>query len=332
MKDLDKNDQHYFDSYDHFSIHEEMLKDRVRTLAYRDAIMRNRDLFKDKVVLDVGCGSGILSMFAARAGAKKVIGVDRSQIIHMARKIVEVNGLSDTITLIQGQMEEVKLPVPKVDIIISEWMGYFLLFESMLDTVLYARDHYLVEGGLILPDRTTLLMAAIEDAEYKDEKVGYWDDVYGFDYTPFKDIVTEEPIVDIVESKAVISNSVEIGSIDLYTVKKEDLAYRHRFDLTFDRSDTCHALVSWFDIDFAQRLPNPVSFSTGPFDKPTHWKQTVVYTPTELQVNAGDRLVGEIHIAPNSRNPRNIDIGLAYTFTPQNRGPDAMELTNYVMR
>jgi type I protein arginine methyltransferase len=52
-----------------------MLKDRVRTMAYRDAIMNNAHLFKDKVVLDVGCGTGILSMFAAKAGAKQVFGV-----------------------------------------------------------------------------------------------------------------------------------------------------------------------------------------------------------------------------------------------------------------
>jgi SAM-dependent methyltransferase len=56
-------------------IHEEMLKDEVRTLTYRKSMWDNKHLFKDKVVLDVGCGTGILSMFAARAGAKKVIGV-----------------------------------------------------------------------------------------------------------------------------------------------------------------------------------------------------------------------------------------------------------------
>lgn len=66
---------YYFDSYSHFGIHEEMLKDEVRTLSYRDSIMHNKPLFKDKVVLDVGCGTGILSMFAAKAGAKMVIGV-----------------------------------------------------------------------------------------------------------------------------------------------------------------------------------------------------------------------------------------------------------------
>lgn len=76
------------------------------------------------------------------------------------------------ITLIKGKMEEVVLPVDKVDIIISEWMGYFLLYESMLDSVLYARDRYLVPNGLMFPDEATLYMAAIEDQEYKEEKIG----------------------------------------------------------------------------------------------------------------------------------------------------------------
>ena len=95
-----------------------------------------------------------------------------STIIEKAKEIVEVNGMSDKITLLQGKMEEVELPFPKVDIIISEWMGYFLLYESMLDTVLYARDKYLAPGGLIFPDKATIFMAAIEDGDYKDEKIG----------------------------------------------------------------------------------------------------------------------------------------------------------------
>jgi protein arginine N-methyltransferase 1 len=110
--------------------------------------------------------------FAVRAGAKHVIGVDMSTIIDKAREIVEVNHMSDKITLLQGKMEEVNVPVPKVDIIISEWMGYFLLYESMLDTVLYARDKYLAKDGLIFPDKATLFVAGIEDGEYKEEKIG----------------------------------------------------------------------------------------------------------------------------------------------------------------
>ena len=64
-----------------------------------------------------------------------------------------------------------QLPFDQFDIIISEWMGYFLLYESMLDTVLLARDKYLKPGGLIFPDVATLYIAAIEDSEYKEEKI-----------------------------------------------------------------------------------------------------------------------------------------------------------------
>ena len=56
-----------------------------------------------------------------------------------------------------------------MDIIISEWMGYFLMYESMLDTVLYARDKWLVPDGLLMPDKCTLSLVAIEDAEYRWE-------------------------------------------------------------------------------------------------------------------------------------------------------------------
>ena len=66
---------YYFDSYAHFGIHEEMLKDEVRTITYRNSMYHNSHLFKNKVVMDIGCGTGILCMFAAKAGAKRVIGV-----------------------------------------------------------------------------------------------------------------------------------------------------------------------------------------------------------------------------------------------------------------
>lgn len=79
-------------------IHEIMLKDNVRTDAYRDFIYDNKNLFKDKIVLDVGCGTGILSMFCARAGAAKVIAVDNSDIADRARENIHENGLGHIIT------------------------------------------------------------------------------------------------------------------------------------------------------------------------------------------------------------------------------------------
>lgn len=218
---------YYFDSYAHFGIHEEMLKDEVRTLTYRNSMYHNKHLFTGKVVMDIGCGTGILSMFAAKAGAKQVIAIECSNIVDYAKKIVEANKLDHIITIVKGKVEEVSLPegIEKVDIIISEWMGYCLFYESMLDTVLYARDKWLAPGGLLFPDRCSLFVTAIEDRQYKDEKINWWDDVYGFDMSSIRKVAISEPLVDVVDPKQVVTNACLIKEVDLYTVQKQDLEF-----------------------------------------------------------------------------------------------------------
>ncbi|XP_044917209.1 protein arginine N-methyltransferase 8 isoform X8 [Felis catus] len=198
---------YYFDSYAHFGIHEEMLKDEVRTLTYRNSMYHNKHVFKDKVVLDVGSGTGILSMFAAKAGAKKVFGIECSSISDYSEKIIKANHLDNIITIFKGKVEEVELPVEKVDIIISEWMGYCLFYESMLNTVIFARDKWLKPGGLMFPDRAALYVVAIEDRQYKDFKIHWWENVYGFDMTCIRDVAMKEPLVDIVDPKQVVTNA-----------------------------------------------------------------------------------------------------------------------------
>lgn len=304
---------YYFDSYSHFGIHEEMLKDEVRTRSYQSAIEHNKHLFNNKVVLDVGCGTGILSMFAVRAGAQHVYAVECSNIADQARQIIEDNGMSDSITVLKGKMEEVELPVEKVDIIISEWMGYFLLYESMLETVLWARDRYLAPGGLMFPDKAVLYMCAIEDEEYKQDKIEYWNNVYGFNMRVIKQIALAEPLVDCVEPRAVLTNSVPILTLDILTCTKDDLQFASDFSLTVKKSDFCHAFVAYFECAFTQ-VHKPVVFSTGPQAKYTHWKQTVFYLKDTLTVCADEEIRGRITCAPNPRNPRDLDIEIHYTF------------------
>mmetsp|Transcript_13897 Transcript_13897/g.13888 ORF Transcript_13897/g.13888 Transcript_13897/m.13888 type:complete len:152 (+) Transcript_13897:3-458(+) len=110
----------YFSSYSHFGIHEEMLKDEVRTESYMNAIIQNPNLFQGKIVLDIGCGTGILSIFAAQAGATHVYGIDAADVADQAHEIVRDNGYSEIVTIIKGKVEDIELPVAKVDIIISE--------------------------------------------------------------------------------------------------------------------------------------------------------------------------------------------------------------------
>lgn len=118
-------DNEYFESYDYNEIHETMIKDHVRTASYAQWILNNKHLIKDKIIMDVGCGTGILSLLAAKAGAKKVYAIDASNIVDKARENVANNDLSGTIEVIRGKVEEIKLEGVAVDVIISEWMGYF---------------------------------------------------------------------------------------------------------------------------------------------------------------------------------------------------------------
>jgi protein arginine N-methyltransferase 1 len=324
---------YYFDSYSHFGIHEEMLKDTVRTQTYMKSIMNNKALFKDKVVLDIGCGTGILCMFAAKAGAKKVIGIECAGIHTQAVQIVEANGLSDVITLIRGKVEEITLPegIEKVDIIVSEWMGYFLLYESMLDTVLFARDKWLAPDGMLFPDRANLFICGIEDAEYRQDKIDFWDDVYGFDMSCIKDLALVEPLVDICNPNQVVTNSKAIMTIDLYTVTKEQLDFQNDFELTATRDDYCHALVAYFDVIFS-KTHTKIGFCTGPQNKYTHWKQTVFYLEEDVAVSAGDKIKGTINVKRNDKNVRDLDITMTTSFSKEKTDEKPASATDDVTR
>lgn len=326
------SEQHYFSSYDHFGIHEEMLKDTSRTLSYRQAMYKNKHLFKDKIVLDVGCGTGILSMFAAKAGAKHVYSVDMSNIIEKAREIVSLNGFEDKITLLQGKLEDIELPVKHVDIIVSEWMGYFLLYESMLDTVLYARDRYLTPGGLILPDKCEMYIAGIEDAQYKSEKINYWEDVYGFDYTPFINVAMVEPLVDTVDNNALITTPSKFFEFDINTVTKEELVFHRDFELEAIDNDLCHAYVVWWDAIFPG--DEKVTLYTGPMRQYTHWKQTIFYMNDVLDLKKGDVIKGSIALRPNTGNPRELDIEIEWALETdtKDKSRDAQGKFNYFLR
>lgn len=307
---------YYFDSYAHFGIHEEMLKDEVRTLTYRNSMYHNKHLFKDKIVLDVGCGTGILSMFAAKAGAKKVIGVDMSSIVEHARNIVRDNDLSDKVEIIRGKVEEISLPdgIEKVDIIISEWMGYCLFYESMLDSVLYARDKWLAADGLMFPDRATLFVTAIEDRQYKDDKIHWWEDVYGFNMSSLGKVAVTEPLVDVVDRNQVVASACLLKEINIQTCTKADIPFESDFMIQLKRNDYVQALVTFFNIEFTH-CHKRVGFSTAPEAPYTHWKQTVFYLNDYLTCKKGEEVRGTFKMVPNDRNKRDMDFSVKIDFS-----------------
>lgn len=310
----------YADSYAHWGVHEELIRDDVRTRTFRKAILDHAHVFRGKVVLDVGCGTGILSLFCARAGAKAVYAIECSAIAETAADVMRANGMEGVVHVVRGKAEEVQLSVEEVDVIVSEWMGYFLFYESMLDTVVYCRDKWLKPGGLMFTDVASLHVAAMEDAEYREQQLGFWQNVHGFDMSCIRKLALAEPLVDVVQPAQVVTAPCIVRHVDV--AKLETGGGKHRvhtgmFEAPFEvvalRNDYVHAFVAHFDVSFTQ-CHKPVGFSTSPKHAPTHWKQTVFYLEEPITICKGEQLQGLLRCRPNALNPRDLDIELEYRF------------------
>lgn len=309
----------YFGSYSSFGIHREMISDKVRTDAYHRALTDNPSLLRGAVVMDVGCGTGILSLFAAKAGASRVIAVEASdKMAEVASQIAKENGLlwcgskkessddcTGVIKVVHGMIEDVSSEEVKpqsVDVLVSEWMGYCLLYESMLSSVLAARDKWLKPGGAILPDTATMFVAGFAKGA---TSIPFWEDVYGFSMSCVgKELVedaSKHPIVDVADSQDIVTSAVVLQTFDLVTMKSEEMNFTAIVELEpkFDNSKTipgseyrivwCYGVVLWFENGFTSRFchENPVILSTSPYTPSTHWSQTIFTFKEPIALSSG---------------------------------------------
>lgn len=339
--DIDDADfANYFCTYGYLYHQKDMLEDQNRMTAYHNAVRLNPDSFKDKVVLDVGTGSGVLAMWAAQAGAKKVYAVEATHMAVQARKIVAANGLSDIVEVFQCKVEELVLP-EKVDVIISEWMGYFLLRESMFDSVLNARDKWMKPGGAMFPSHAKMYLSAIKTAKSKqkqqelDESLNVWDDFvanthenYGIDLTcmnsEFEDEQKEHYLnssawVDIHPTQLLCAKPFTLASFDLNTCTMDDIAMLRDVDFElslFERNsgasgdEMCAgAFAGWFDVTFAGSSENPcenvVELTTAPdANGATHWGQQAFYMYPEISPSRGSKIKGKFDMLRRKENQR----------------------------
>ncbi|KAF8529315.1 S-adenosyl-L-methionine-dependent methyltransferase [Hysterangium stoloniferum] len=340
------DDSHYFRSYAENDIHAVMIQDAVRTSSYASFILSNPALFRGATVLDVGCGTGILSLFAAQAGAKRVFAVDASDIAEKAESIARANNMENVITVIRGKIEDIALPdgVTQVDVIISEWMGYALLYESMLDSVLVARDRFLKPGGVMVPSQCKMMFGLSDAKEIFKERIGFWSDVYGFDLSAMAADIYDDSIVDIVGEDTLVTNTVP--------VKLQSLNFTSSFKLTATkRALKAHAFILYFDTfftptgasvpedatvnlvkkdepslaevwqvpgkvkrkDSAGSKGKEVSFSTGPLSVPTHWKHTLFLLKEPIKVEEGSTILGTFHCRKSEDNSRELDVEIHYS-------------------
>lgn len=279
-------DADYFASYSGSEVHRLMLSDHARTDAYRRAI--ESLVQPGMVVLDVGTGTGILSLFAARAGAARVYAVDNSSIIDVAERIAAANGLEDRIVFRRGRVEEIELP-ERVDMIVSEWMGFFALAEHMFLSVLHARDRFLAGGGWMMPSRVKLCLTPVQDEKlYREEGLGLWEEpVYGFDYGA----MVEYELCDLsttsqIASKAApLASTLTVADIDCRTARSADFFFDSVQTFEIERDGVLHGFVGHFEAELAPGIV----LSTAADSPLTHWRQSW-FPVRRREVRAGDGL------------------------------------------
>lgn len=316
--DRTEQDSEYFQCYSDITVHEEMLSDTVRTNAYKTAIFRSQDCFVGKTVLDVGAGTGILSIFCAQAGASKVYAVEASAVSQLARDIVKQNGMEGKIEVICSPVESANIP-GEVDVIVSEWMGYSLMYESMLSSVLFARDKWLKPGGLIYPSHADLFIVPINDTVV-EERLDFWSgmkDVYGVDMSCVgtfarKCIMGQDMAVCPIYPENVLSHPIKFATLNLATITQDDIAnVTGSFRFCCYGSSLMHGFAVWFSVNFP--VEKGLTLSTSPYGQETHWKQTALYLEEEVQVAQDTEISGDIRMSPSESNGRHLCVSITYS-------------------
>lgn len=283
--------------YARLSIHRWMLSDKIRNEAYRRAIAQV--VRPGDTVLDMGAGSGILSVFSAQAGASKVYAVERTDIAALARTVIERNGFADRIEVVQNDLEEVVLPT-KVDVIISEWMGGFGVDENMLAPLVIARDRWLTPKGSIIPGRVSALIAPMWVAEVDDELSHWRSRPHGIDLSVIADLSANETVMAQwpVTTDDLLAPPQRMWSHDAYTCSLEvaDRSFETTLEFTAARAGKLSALAGWFDAE----LCDGISLTNAVGAPATHWGRTMFPLQRTIEIREGAVIKVELHCEPVS--------------------------------
>ena len=300
-------------------VYSSIFDQHISTLSFRAAIEINSEFFEDRIVLVINSGIGLYSLFCAKAGARKVYSLEPNKTyFKFQKKIVQLNRYQDIIEVHNCEIEDI-YNIEKVDIIVCEWMGNFLLSNSFLKSVIYARDKFLVRDGLIFPDKATLYICGIQDEEFKQSKFKMWDNVYNVNMSCVKNVSFKDPFIDTFNKRNILSTICPIFEVDLYKIKESEINFSNSYELIFNKNDNLSALAGWFDVEFS-KTPNKIKFTTSPFNQYTRWKQTIFYLEKNIKVYKGSVLNGSfcVRVDPNSQDMNCIDIKISYQLVNKN--------------
>ena len=279
MSDLFKESNHPALYY------QDMLGDERRMQRYRAAIQAVTK--PGDVVADLGTGLGVLAMMAVQAGASRVYAVDvRSHVIPITQAIIDANGMTDKIILVDSDATELALPEP-VDLIINELIGDFGTDENIYECVAAVAEHSLRPGGRVLPKR---LSTHIVGVNYNGELRGVYDsDFHGLDLS---EAMTSPFDADVVmhglrHPPTELTDILTLEDIDFET-ELAPRAYEHDVKLQVSRSGELQGFVGFFKCELAPGI----TLDNYPCYPGCHWVNWNWPVTPPIAVKQGQKIKG----------------------------------------
>lgn len=251
--------------------HRQYLADEARIAAFREAIA---EVVKPgDVVLDLGCGTGILGLLACRAGAKRVYAVDESGMIQVAREVCRANGFQDRVVHIKGFSARVDLP-EQADVVVADQIGRFGFDAGIFEYYADARERLLKPGGRTIPARLDLCVAPVEhEAMWK--QVDFWSGKpAGFDFGPVSPLAANTGYPVKYGAHHLLGEPAIIASLDPASSPASILNLEATVSL--QRDGRLHGVGGWF----SARLSDHVTMSNGPLARHPINRQNVYFPLT----------------------------------------------------
>lgn len=236
--------------YEGTTVHALMLNDHSRTAGFIravESVVRPGD-----VVVDIGTGTGILALAAARAGARRVFAIESSSMADTAEAVFAANGFADRITVLRGTSSAVSLPEP-ADVIVAELLGHHPLDEGLLPVIADARRRHARPGARVIPRRLSVLAQPIEIPEEELSRreatplaAARWREWYGFDLSPVARRPTASTFSVLPEGAAgwtTLAAPVAVFDIDLEEAATVPEAVQTSVRVTAGREGTVNAVL-----------------------------------------------------------------------------------------
>jgi protein arginine N-methyltransferase 1 len=273
-----------------------MIADSVRQGAYLRAM--KHVIRPGAVVLDLGAGTGIISLLACKLGASRVYAIEPADAILVARELAAHNGVADRIHFIQDDSSRVELP-ERVDVVVTDLRGVLPLFQRHLPVLADVRERFLAPGGVIVGQQDELFASIVDASELYDSRTSVWlGGLEGIDMSPVARFVTNTPVKSYLRPEQLLAAPLRWATLDYHA--RTDFNVTGELNWTAERSGTAHGIAVWFDAYLAEG----VSFSNAPSAPTTIYGQLFLPLTRPVSIESGDsvtalleaRLVGNDYV------------------------------------